>query len=102
MVIKGGGNAIAVRSGGSNLAKSGDLTLVSRWGREGLQSGDWMMKGEANWSNYILSGKFDPGPWNQFASFSSGSEYLVPGSTLYWPPGWEVFKGLLGQRIYLP
>ncbi len=102
MAIKGGGNAITVRSGSGNLAKSGDLTLVSRWGREGLQSGDWVMKGEANWSNYILSGKFDPGPWNQFAPFSSGAEYLVPGSSLYWPPGWEVFNGLLGQRIYLP
>ena len=30
-----------------------DFVTVSRWGREGLQPGDFVMKGDANYANYI-------------------------------------------------
>jgi hypothetical protein len=60
------------------------------------------MKGTSNRWNYFWSGKWDPGPWNQFARFSSGQTFKVPSLTLKWPGGWEFIKGLLGQRVYKP
>ncbi len=79
---------------------------VSRWGRPGLQPGDWVMKGKANYWNYVRSGKWDPFKWNQFAPFSSGQEYEVPVSSIKWPTGLGIdgwWKGLIyGQRIYNP
>lgn len=60
------------------------------------------MKGPATPWNYFWLDKWDPGPWNQFASFASRAEYSVPSNTLYWPSGMEFFKGFLGQRIYWP
>jgi RHS repeat-associated protein len=82
----------------------GRMVRVSRWGRPGLRSGDWVMRGGVNWPNYILSGKWQPGFGNQFAPFTSGRPYLVPGSSLGWPSGGILnpLKGLLGQRWYLP
>jgi RHS repeat-associated protein len=81
------------------------LVTVSRWGREGLESGDWVMKGEASWSNYIRSFKWQPGLGNEFAPFSSGASYRVPVSSIRWPSGLGIdglWKGLFGQRIYIP
>jgi len=61
------------------------------------------MKGPANWRNYVLSGKWQPGLTNQFAPFSSGAAYEVPGPSLTWPGGfWGPFKGAIGQRMYMP
>ncbi len=83
-----------------------DFVTVSRWGREGLQAGDWVMKGSVNRSNYILSGKYQPQSWpgnNIPASFSSGQEFTVPSTTLHTPNGvLGQIKGTLGQRIYNP
>jgi len=79
------------------------LSKVSRWGRPGLQSGDWVMKGTSGWVNYILSGKWQPGMTNQFAYPSSGQEFWVNSGDLMFPPGMIGFlKALLGQRIYNP
>jgi len=75
--------------------------MVSRWGDPGQGPG-WVMKGGNNWRNYVGSGKWDPGPWNQFAWPSSGHSWIVPQSTLSWPQGWEFWKGVLGQRMYNP
>jgi hypothetical protein len=80
---------------------------VSRWGRPGLQPGDWVMKGKTNFWNYLRSGKWDPSTGNQFAKFSSGKEYQVPISSLKYPngPKWYdcKWKGILfGQRRYYP
>ena len=79
---------------------------VSRWGRPVLQPGDWVMKGKANYWNYVRSGKWDPFKWNQFAPFSSCQEYEVPVSSIRWPSGLGIdgwWKGLIyGQRIYNP
>jgi hypothetical protein len=82
-------------------------SIVSRWGRSGLQSGDWVMKGRASRLNYFLSGKWQPG-WkvlgsNRYAPFDIGEEFLVGSGNLKWPSGVTGFlKGLLGQRMYVP
>ena len=87
-----------------NAMYGGDnnLTSASRWGRAGLQQGDWIMKGTNSWVNYILSGKWQPGMGNQFAPYGSGQAFLVNAKDLMWPTGWEWIKGFLGQRIYNP
>jgi RHS repeat-associated protein len=82
-----------------------DVVIVSRWGRPGLEAGDWVMQGSSSKWNYFWSGKWQPGFGNQFAKFASGEEYRVLRSALRWPKGWGVdgwVKGLLGQRMFLP
>jgi len=76
------------------------LVTVSRWGRPGLRSGDWVMTGGNNPWNYFWSGKWQPGGGNQFARYCSGRSYVVSGSRLTWPRSWEWTKGFLGQRIF--
>ena len=85
-----------------------EIMTVSRWGRDGLQPGDWVMKGSRkNPLNYFLSGKWQPS-WmpgnNQFAWPGSGKDYLVNPGDLKLPSGVTGFlKGLLcRQRIYNP
>ena len=78
---------------------------VSRWGRSGLEAGDWVMRGGATRWNYFWSGKWQPGFGNEFAPLSSGQTFRVPPSTLQWPQGFGpdgFVKGLLGQRRYVP
>jgi len=81
------------------------LIQVSRWGRPGLQPGDWVMKGGTTRWNYGWSGKWQPGFGNQYAPYSSGQTFSVPPSTVQWPTGWGPdgwLKGLFGQRLYRP
>jgi hypothetical protein len=88
-----------------NGVKNYGYVTVSRWGRPGLEAGDWVMKGEAGWCNYLCSGKWQPGFTNEFAPFSSGVEYIVPKSHLALPRGWGIdgwIKAPFGQRIYMP
>ena len=78
---------------------------VSRWGKPGLEAGDWVMKGGNNWWNYLRSFKWQPGFSNEFAPLSSGASYTVPTNSIKWPTGWGPdgwFKGLFGQRRYMP
>jgi RHS repeat-associated protein len=96
-----GGEAIGVEG-----LSASQVTLVSRWGAQGLQAGNWVMRGGTGATAYVLSGKWQPGFGNQFASFTSGQNYLVPSSAVQYP-GWVELglgwiKGLLGQRIYWP
>jgi hypothetical protein len=84
-----------------DVTEIADVT-VGRWGRDGLEAGDWVMKGGCNLWNYIFSGKWDPNPLNWPAAFDSGEEFTVPANTLSWPSGWEFLKGIVGQRIYDP
>jgi RHS repeat-associated protein len=91
-------------SGLSGGASSNNMAVVSRWGRPGLESGDWVMKGGASRANYVLSGKWQP-TWvygkNIPASFSSGTEFVVQKGALTWPKGvLGTVKGVIGQRIY--
>ena len=82
-----------------------EMVIVSRWGRQGLQAGDWVMKGRATWSNYVRSFKWTGWP-NKFAPFSSGAQYSVPETAVRYPwlkeYGVGIIKGIFGQRIYLP
>ena len=74
--------------------------LVSRWGRPGLREGDWVMRGGTTRMNYLLSGKWDPFPWNEYAAYSSGQTFEVSLDLLHWPRGLDWWKGILGQRFY--
>jgi RHS repeat-associated protein len=89
----------------SPSAARGTVT-VSRWGREGLEAGDWVMKGDKTAVNYLKSGKWDPFPWNQPAKFSSGQSFEVAKDAVKLPQSEGIIgkvKGwLLGQRQYLP
>jgi hypothetical protein len=76
--------------------------VVSRWGGDVLKAGQWVMKGEPTFWNFLGSGKYDPFPWNTRAAFSSGRPYLVPQGSLKLPPWYELWKAPLGQRIYRP
>ena len=81
------------------------LVQVSRWGRSGLEPGDWVMRGGRTRWNYFWSGKWQPGLGNQFAPFSSGESFVVPEGSLRWPSGWGPdgwIKGLFGQRLFAP
>jgi len=76
--------------------------IVARWGRQGLKSGDWVMRGGNNPWNYLMSGKYQPIA-NQFASYSSGASYTVPGSALQAPGGFfGSAKTAVGQFIFSP
>jgi hypothetical protein len=81
---------------------------VSRWGSP-LKPGEFVMQGPKSPLNYLLSGKYQPSgfptfgqPPNVPASYMSGVTYNVPPSSLSWPSGRDLWKGLLGQRIYNP
>ena len=90
---------------GSALRVCPATVPVSRWGRLGLQPGDWVMNEPKNPWNYLRSGKWQPGWGNEFAPYGSGMQYEVPPSALQWSSGWGLdgrWKGLFGQRIYNP
>ncbi len=105
LALAGGRSLLGWAAGGLENSAGGGLATVSRWGSEGLNPGDWVMKGPANLKNWIMSGKCQPGLGNEFAPLASGQEFQVPASSLRWPSGWGIdgrWKGLFGQRIYRP
>lgn len=82
-----------------------EIITVTRWGRDGLEPGDWVMKGGKNWWNYTRSFKWQPGMGNEFAPYKNGKSYEVPLNTIKWPNGWGIdgaWKGMFGQRRYMP
>jgi RHS repeat-associated protein len=91
---------------GKLAGAGGEATIqVSRWGRPGLQPGDWVMPGGVTPWNYLRSFKWQPGLGNQYASFRSGQSFSVPRASVVWPKGWGIdgyLKGLFGQRRYVP
>jgi RHS repeat-associated protein len=95
----------ALTAVGPASIKQPNLT-ISRWGRPGLQSGDWVMNGPVSRENFLLTFKWDPNPTNvriPLSKWASGQNFPdVPRTALKWPPGWEKFKGIYGQRIYKP
>src|ERR1044071_706424 len=99
LLMGGFGNAMR---GPATLKICPKIVPVSRWGRDGLKPGDWVMPGRPTMSNYLRSGKWDPFPWNRYAPFRTGQQYLVSPNDIFWPSGWNWWKGLLGQRIYDP
>ena len=94
-----------------------DLARVSRWGRRGLEPGDWVVPGSpGDFGGYVRSFKWDPSrsvlgdtflgePTNQVAPRVTGQGFLVPPNSVTWPTGWGPdgwIKGLFGQRKYTP
>lgn len=86
-----------------------DLVYVSRWGASrpnGLQNGDWVMKGKVNYWNYIKSGKWEKHRWNEYAPYSTGEQHLVKRMDLSTPSSIKnpvidgKWKSLYGQRLY--
>ena len=61
-----------------------------------IRPGSWVMTGGQTWRNFIMAGI--PGRY----SFPNAVTMTVPRSALRWPSGVEAFKGLFGQRIYMP
>jgi RHS repeat-associated protein len=90
----------------ANASTAAKTCPVSRWGRPGLNPGDWVMTGKTSPLNYVLSGKYQPSwfPGNNIpAPYSSGVTYNVPPASLSFPAGpLGPIKGLLGQRVYNP
>ena len=75
---------------------------VTHWGPSGmttLRPYDWVQIGRPSFWNYIRSGKWQPG--EHFALPSNCVSTGVSQSAIRSPPGWEVIKYPLGQRIYV-
>ncbi len=69
---------------------------VSRWGRQGLQNEDWVIKGGNNLINYIMTLKWIPG--NGFAPYNSGMSYSVDPTTLQKVEGfWGLLHTMMGH-----
>ena len=87
---------------------SSELISVTRWGRSGLEAGDWVMTGGKTPYNYLMSGKFQPSwmPGNNLpAAFQTGETFIVPRNVLSMPnesSAANYIKYVLGQRIYKP
>lgn len=82
------------------------LVPTSRWGRPGLQPGDWIMPGPPNRLNHTLSFKWEPkwlGGNNTPAPFSAGEGYILPRDWIKRPSGFFGWiKELYSQRRYVP
>ena len=87
---------------------------VTSWAPKGvtpdLNPSRWVMLGGGHWWNYLKSGlpggKFffqSKWPFVKFASagtsLANHTTDLIERSRLRWPPGWEAWKGILGQRV---
>jgi RHS repeat-associated protein len=100
-------------SAGVGTGESASTCIVSRWGRPGLQPGDFVMRGGPSPWNYFWSGKWQPGLGNQFAPLSSGQAFTVPvssvgpvsqaaGATWADQGAFGAIKNALGQASYNP
>ncbi len=69
-------------------------TIVHYGSKTGVQSGQWVMTGGPSTRNWIMSGASHL-PWNSTTT-------VVPKAALKPPPGWEIIKYPIGQRIYKP
>ena len=82
---------------------------ICRWGRPGLEYGDWVMYGKKGFKSFLFSCKWDPNPTNSKVSFaqysSTGESAWANVNDLTWPQekgidsGW---KWIFGQRQYFP
>ena len=83
-----------------------DMMYVTRYGRPGLEPGDWVVPGQNTKWTYFKSFKWDfISPTNEVAPQSSGETYIVPKDTVQWPTGKGMdgsWKGFFGQRNYIP
>jgi hypothetical protein len=90
-----------------------NMVTVSRWGRPGLEGGDFVMQGDATKWNYFKSGKWQPGMGNRFTPYRAGEEFVVPKTTLVSPSqaatataadkgAAGLIKQAMGQRAFIP
>ena len=101
----------------SGATKSEKLITVTSWAEKGstpdLNPGRWVQMGEATNVNFLKSGLVGPKAYASDAfpffrleasrvPFSNSITSQVPASSLQWPPGFEVWKGILGQRVLGP
>ena len=78
----------------------GSSQVVTHWGptgMTGLRSGDWVMTGGASFRNWLMAGAK-----SARSGWESSITTTVPKASLQYPPGWEWWKGLIGQRVYMP
>ncbi|MCP3142492.1 RHS repeat-associated core domain-containing protein [Pyxidicoccus xibeiensis] len=61
-----------------------------------LRPGAWVMTGGGTLRNWLFSGTV------RMYKLGDRVTHSVPGSALRWPSGGQWFKGLIGQRIYMP
>ncbi len=100
--------------GATAAAAKNEMTMVTSWADKGiipdLNPGRWVMKGEATKWNFWKSGLPGPkvvrtGKFPYFRIQKSQADFLnsitdeVPTSSLKLPPGPEVIKAPLGQRV---
>jgi hypothetical protein len=76
----------------TGAARFGSTVTVTRWGGPGA----WYMVGGKSTSNWWLSGTRFRYP------YGSANTIEVAAGRLSYPPGWEWFKGLIGQRVLKP
>ncbi len=97
------GGALFIRAG---QAPPNDLQNIAHWQprrypvtpTSQLRDGDWVMIGGRGIINYISSGIYA-----KFYPLRNAFTTQVPGATLRYPGGFlDAWKGLIGQRIYVP
>jgi RHS repeat-associated protein len=96
---------------------TGALVTVTSWADRGmvadLNAGRWVQLGEGTgwnfWKTGLPGGKFyrrTGFPWvRRVASNADRYNFVTQDvfrANLRWPTGWEAWKGLLGQRRYVP
>lgn len=79
---------------------------VSRWGRDGLAPGAWVMKGPMTRWRYWLTGKWEKHRFNEFACYSTGRTYYRPRAHIRRPHKWNPLNWpkyyLFRQWRYVP
>ena len=80
------------------------VTIVTRWGRPGLECGDWVVEGRATYWGYFRSGKWQPGFGNKFTLPGEYQEFTVSPGSLHLPTPEDDWlwwmKIIFGQKIY--
>lgn len=82
---------------------------MTSWAEKGitpdLNSGRWVMKGEATKSNYIRTGLIGPKSSNKFpfiknsnVPFNNLITSEMPANKVVWPKGLNKWRGIFGQR----
>jgi RHS repeat-associated protein len=94
-------SALAYAWGSSGCNDLDKIVKVSRWGRPGLQAGDWVVKGGKNIPNYLRTMKWIPG--KGFAAYSTGQSFFVSTAQLQAPTGALSFlDAVFGFWKYMP
>jgi hypothetical protein len=109
IVVAGTSIAAPLLAGVEGVSAGTATITVTRWGRPGLQPGDWVMPGENTSWNYILSFKWQPN-WfpggNTSVARAAGETFRVLSSSVVAPYSEgrisNVIKWMFGQRQWRP